>query len=239
MALYRSGIERQVGSTSKMYARIARIYGRQGMVDAAIQAYELSLESDPTSIETQEELAVAYMLRGRTAEAERIFKGILVLDEANAKAHNGLGWIVLKKREIPKAREHFEKALQLDPDLIDAYINLGMLCKDTGDLDGARRSFETFLSKASKMDYQGSIRTAQRELAAIAKMQRSVVNKIWLGTLVPLARLQLPSVGQAFEPDGLTLRGSGVRLESLTYRGSGPANRIPLKLILRQVPEQA
>ena len=153
LALYRSGIERQVASTSKMYARIARIYGRQGMVDAAIQAYELSLESDPTSLETQEELAVAYMLRGRTAEAERILKGILVLDEANAKAHNGLGWIVLKKREIPEARKHFEKALELDPDLIDAYINLGMLCKNTGDLDGARRSFETFLSKASKTDY--------------------------------------------------------------------------------------
>ena len=177
LALYRSGIERQVGSTSKMYARIARIYGRQGMVDAAIQAYELSLESDPTSIETQEELAVAYMLRGRTAEAERILKGILVLDEANAKAHNGLGWIVLKKREIPKAREHFEKALQLDPDLIDAYINLGMLCKETGDLDRARSSFETFLSKASKMDYRGSIRTVQRELAAVLKMQRQLATR--------------------------------------------------------------
>ncbi len=177
LALYRSGIERQVGSTSKMYTRIARIYGRQGMVDAAIQAYELSLESDPTSIETQEELAVAYMLRGRTAEAERILKGILVLDEANAKAHNGLGWIVLKKREIPKAREHFEKALELDPDLIDAYINLGMLCKETGDLDRARSSFETFLSKASRMDYRGSIRTAQRELAAVLKMQRQLATR--------------------------------------------------------------
>jgi hypothetical protein len=32
------------------------------------EAFELSLESDPTSIETQEELAVAYILRGRTAK---------------------------------------------------------------------------------------------------------------------------------------------------------------------------
>ena len=98
---------------------------------------------------------------------------------------------------------------------------------------GARRSFETFLSKASKMDYQGSIRTVQRELAAIVKMQRQSSTQIRLGTLVLAGEdcSSLP-VGQAFEPDGLTLRGSGVRLESLTYRGcSGPANRIPLKLI--------
>jgi tetratricopeptide (TPR) repeat protein len=177
LTLYRSGIERQVGSTSTIYARIARICGRQGLVDAAIQAYELSLEGDPTSIETQEELAVAYVLRGRTAEAERILKGILVLNDRNAKAHNTLGWIALKKREIPKAREHFEKALELDPDLIDAYINLGMLYKETGDLERARGSFETFLSKASKMDYRGSIRTVQRELAAVLKMQRQLATR--------------------------------------------------------------
>ncbi len=182
LALYRSGIERQVGGTSKMYARIARICGRQGLVDAAIQAFELSLESDPTSIETQEELAVAYVLRGRMAEAERVLKGILVLNEANAKAHNSLGWIALKKRETPLAREHFEKALQLDPDLIDAYINLGMLYKETGDLERARHSFETFLSKAAKMDYRGSIRNVQRELDAVLKMQRHV------GTRSPTAR---------------------------------------------------
>jgi tetratricopeptide (TPR) repeat protein len=172
LALYRAGIERQVGATSKMYARIARICGRQGLVDAAIQAFELSLESDPTSIEIQEELSVAYVLRGRTAEAERILKGILVLDEANAKAHNSLGWIALKKRDTALAREHFEKAIHLDPDLIDAYMNLGVLYKETGDLERARRSFETFLSKASQTDYRRSIRTVQKELAAVLKMQR-------------------------------------------------------------------
>jgi len=177
LALYRLGIERQVGATSKMYARIARICGRQGMVDAAIQAFELSLESDPTSIETQEELAVAYMLRGRLAEAERILKGILVLNEGNAKAHNSLGWIALKKRETSLARQHFEKALQLDPELIDAYINLGMLQKETGDLERARASFETFLSKASKTDYRSSIRTVKTELAAVLRMQRQLATK--------------------------------------------------------------
>lgn len=177
LALYRSGIERQVGGTSKMYARIARICGRQGLVDAAIEAFELSLESDPTSIETQEELAVAYILRGRTAEAGRILKGILVLDESNAKAHNSLGWIALKKRETSRAREHLEKALQLDPDLIDAYINLGMLYKETGDLGRARISLETFLSKASKTVYRASIRTAQKELAAVVKMQRQIATR--------------------------------------------------------------
>jgi len=174
LTLYRTGIERQVGATSRLYARVARICGRQGMVDAAIQAYELSLESDPTSIETQEELAVAYLLRGRMAEAERILKGILVLNEGNAKAHNSLGWIALKKRDTALAREHCEKALQLDPDLIDAYLNLGVLYKETGDLERARSSFETFLSKASQMDYRRSIRTVQKELAAVLKMQRQL-----------------------------------------------------------------
>ena len=174
LALYRSGIERHVGATSKLYARVARICGRQGMVDAAIQAYELSLESDPTSIETQEELAMAYLLRGRMAEAERILKGILVLNEGSAKAHNSLGWIALKRRDVSLAREHFEKALQLDPDLIDAYINLGMLFKETGDFEQARSSFETFLSKASKLDYRSSIRNVHTELAAVSRMQRQL-----------------------------------------------------------------
>ena len=172
LVLYRSGIDRQVGATSKIYARIARICGRQGMVDAAIESYELSLESDPTDIEAQEELAVAYLLRGRAAEAERILKGILVLNDQNAKAHNSLGWIALKRRDTALAREHLEKAAHLDPDLLDAYINLGMLHKENGDLEQAKNCFENFLSKAPRPEYQASIQKVQKELAAVLKMQR-------------------------------------------------------------------
>src|SRR5262249_47359988 len=113
-----------------------------------------------------------YMLRGRMVEAEQILKGILVLNEANAKAHNSLGWMALKRHETGLARQHLEKALQLDPDLIEAYINLGMLYKETGNFERARNSFETFLSKASKTEYSNSIRTVQKELAAVLKTQR-------------------------------------------------------------------
>ncbi len=79
----------------------------------------------------------------------------------------------LKKHEVRLAREYFEKALQLDPQLIDAYMNLGMLHKETGDFEQAVSCFETSCQRCSRPTTGRLIQNARRELAAIAKMQRS------------------------------------------------------------------
>ena len=85
------------------------IYGEQGRLDEAISAFEKTLEMDPTDLESHDKLALAYLLKGRIAEAERILKYLLAVDDENSQAHNNMGWIALKKKDTREARRHFER----------------------------------------------------------------------------------------------------------------------------------
>lgn len=54
-------------------------------------------------------------------------------------------------RESDKAIEAYVRAIQLDPSMVRAHYNLGLLLRDKRDLDQARRSFENALSIAPGM----------------------------------------------------------------------------------------
>jgi Tfp pilus assembly protein PilF len=62
------------------------------------------------------------------------------------------------------ARGHFEKAVQLDPDLLEAYLNLGRIYKMMGANTRARECFESFLVKASPAEYGDTITRVHAEL---------------------------------------------------------------------------
>lgn len=171
LEIYRMALQQKVTATNKIYARIGVICGEQGRLDEAISAFEKALEADSTDLESQDKLALAYLLKGRTDEAERILKRLLAADEENSQAHNNMGWIAFKKKDTREARKHFERALQLDPDLLEAYLNLGFLYKEAGDYARARASFEKYLAKASVETNIETIEKVKKELAAVLQLQ--------------------------------------------------------------------
>ncbi len=85
----------------------------------------------PISI-AQNNLATAYLEKGRLADAERVFKWVLTNDKDYAAAQNGMGLVSIQKQDMNGARGYFEKAVQLDPDLVEAYMNLGLLYEMAG-----------------------------------------------------------------------------------------------------------
>ncbi|PYV36429.1 MAG: hypothetical protein DMG06_30740 [Acidobacteria bacterium] len=101
----------------------------------------------------------------------------MVLSEENAQAHNSLGWIALKKGDAAAAQQHFERALQLDPNLMEAYINLGMLYKQASDYTRARANFETFLARASPKKDRDSIPRIKKELAEVIQRQQTPASR--------------------------------------------------------------
>jgi Tfp pilus assembly protein PilF len=94
-----------------------------------------------------------------------VFKWSLVTSPDHALAHNGLGLVFIEKRDLPNARIHFEKAVQRDPNLLEAQLNLGRIYKIMGDMKRARQCFEAFLAKAPKAEYAELIPKIQAELA--------------------------------------------------------------------------
>ncbi len=66
-------------------------------------------------VELLADLGAAYEAAGRSADAERIYRQILTLDDTYADIHVRLARLLLPRGETVAARRHLERALQIQP----------------------------------------------------------------------------------------------------------------------------
>lgn len=93
----------------------------KGSVDAAIKEYRCTLSLKPDDQIIKENLALALTTKGRLDEAEELLKGSL----NSGSSCNLLGNIYFYKKDYIKAKEYYERGLELEPRLGDAWSNLG------------------------------------------------------------------------------------------------------------------
>jgi len=169
MKLYRAALENGIDKGhGRLHSRLGDLLVHVGKKAEAIPEYEESVRINPADVETQANLATAYLEQGRLADAELVLNGIVAIEPDNAAAQNGLGVLAIQRQDGTAARGHFEKAVQLDPDLVEAHLNLGLLYKMAGDNARARASFEQFLAKAPPRQYKAEIPKVR---AALAELQ--------------------------------------------------------------------
>jgi arylsulfatase A-like enzyme/tetratricopeptide (TPR) repeat protein len=166
LKLYESALQRGI-EDGRLHSRIADLYLRKGQKDKAIPEYEKAARINPTDLESQTNLATAYLENGRVEDAERVFNWVLTNDANDAAATNGLGLIAIQRRNFDAALADFERAIQLDPDLVEAQMNLGLIYEMAGDRARARAHFEAFLAKASAAQYAAVIPKVKQELAKL------------------------------------------------------------------------
>jgi cytochrome c-type biogenesis protein CcmH/NrfG len=166
MKLYRSGINNGI-EIAWLYSRLGHIYLRQRNVPQAIASFERAAQLNPSDSESLGDLGLVYLDTGRLADAERVFHWAVATSGDYAPAHNGLGLVAIRKQDLTAARTHFEKAVQLDPGLLEAQLNLGRIYKMFGDMKRARARFEAFLARASPAEYRNVIVKIKAELAAM------------------------------------------------------------------------
>jgi tetratricopeptide (TPR) repeat protein len=166
MALYQQGIRNGVRN-SWIYSRLASLHIRQGNRDEAIAAWERAAQLNPSDCESLGDLGMAYLDMGRAADAERVYKWCLATGDEYPLAYNGLGLAAVRKQDMNAARGYFEKAVQLDPDLLEAQLNLGRIYKMIGANTRARQCFEAFLAKASPAEYGALIPKIKAEVAEL------------------------------------------------------------------------
>ncbi|PYU95353.1 MAG: hypothetical protein DMG08_05205 [Acidobacteria bacterium] len=63
--------------------------------------------------------------------------------------------------------------MQLDPDLLEAYLNLGLIYKEAGDYARSRANLEKYLGRASAAGNMETIEKVKKELAAVIQLQES------------------------------------------------------------------
>jgi tetratricopeptide (TPR) repeat protein len=166
LQLYRTALSNGIDS-GRLHSRLGDLLVRRGEKDAALVEYEKGAQINPADLDSQNNLATAYLEKGRLADAERVFQWVLTYDKDYAAAQNGMGLVSIQKQDANSARGYFERAVQLDPDLVEAHMNLGLIYEMAGDRARARSSFETFLAKASPAQYGDIIPRVRQELASL------------------------------------------------------------------------
>jgi tetratricopeptide (TPR) repeat protein len=164
--LYEDGLRKGL-KNAWLFSRLGHLYLRQGNRDKAISAYERAAQLNPSDSESMNDLGMIYLEMGKLADAERVFKWSVAADETYALAYNGLGLVSIQKQDLAAARVHFEKAAQLDPNLLEAQLNLGRIYKIMGANTRAKGYFEAFLAKAPPAQYGPIIAKVKEELATM------------------------------------------------------------------------
>lgn len=121
------GLSMAAPKSARMHQAMAHELARQGNEEGAIAHYREALKADPQLPGAHFELAE--MLNGAPAaagqeEAEREYKAALAANPFDAKSECRLGEIAAKRNETKAAYAHYRRALELQPNDLDA--NLGL-----------------------------------------------------------------------------------------------------------------
>jgi Flp pilus assembly protein TadD len=98
------------------YYNLAVASAASGNLSQALTTYETALAIRPESLDARYNFAVTLRQSNHVTDAVREFEQVLARYPREARAHIGLGNLYAQQlRQPAKAREHYSKALELDP----------------------------------------------------------------------------------------------------------------------------
>ncbi len=110
---------------------------------------------------------VKLMLDRRYAEAERRFEGAIALDDGIAEAHNNLAFSLRMqgRANFERSLREYQRALEINPRLAQAYMYRGVLHTQMGNAAAARADLEVLqtLDPALAMKLQKAIAAESRD----------------------------------------------------------------------------
>jgi tetratricopeptide (TPR) repeat protein len=128
-----------------VHSHLGDVYKTKGLLDRAIEEYQIALRMLPDTPSVHNNLGNAYASKGLVDKAIAEYQTALRLRPKNAEAHNNLGAAYASQGLVDKAMEEYQIALRLKPDYADAHNNLGAAYASQGLLDKAMEEFVTAL----------------------------------------------------------------------------------------------
>ena len=98
-------------------------------------------QAEPDYSRVYHSQGVAFLKKGRNAEAIEQFQKALDEDPGHAGAHGNMGLAYERMGKQAEAKEHYLKAIKVRDDFIQAHFNLAKLFVTEGDTPGALASF--------------------------------------------------------------------------------------------------
>ncbi len=96
-------------------------------------------------IEKLYEEALGHLEAWNLDEAERCLEQVIDLDPEYARAHNKLGVVFARRKDLRQAEDCFNQAIALNSQLASAHSNLGNIYAERGWTDRAKTAYERAL----------------------------------------------------------------------------------------------
>ncbi len=106
------------------YYQLAEINIQLGAEDEAISAFYKAIELKPDFIQAYESLRILLQKNGNFEEAEKVLNKIIRL-HPNSKTYNSLACVQINLKKFDEGINNLKKALELEPDFVQAQNNLG------------------------------------------------------------------------------------------------------------------
>jgi serine/threonine protein kinase/tetratricopeptide (TPR) repeat protein len=140
---YQKLIELQPYNKENLY-ELAESYFHTAEVDEAIRKYQDALSLDSNFDRAYNHLAYCYSWKGQHAQALATCRRYLELDPS-ANAYDSLGDAYMQAGDYAKAKEMKLKAIQLDPQMFYASLNLGYIERICGRNKAAEKHLKSLL----------------------------------------------------------------------------------------------
>ena len=114
---------------------------QQGNTDLALQVLENLKRKFPPHAKVLHLEGMVLKAMANFDDAIKSLSASILLDETSAEAHNSIANLYQQKQNWAAALEHYQLALNIKPDYLDANRNLGLCQAAQGELESARQTF--------------------------------------------------------------------------------------------------
>jgi tetratricopeptide (TPR) repeat protein len=130
-------------------ARIAYLDGRvNDALDKTAEAekhYQRAINADPKLTDATLYLARLYLRLRRVGDTKALLEQALAQAPSDARVRAAVGELAMLESDLPRAREAFQKAVELDGGLAEGHLGLSKVALEDGGLETARAEVEKAL----------------------------------------------------------------------------------------------
>lgn len=192
----------------------------------ALETMEKAAKFYPTGIPTLLKLSEFQLILKKYDESMRTVDAILQIDPQNANAYLMFGLNFKEKKDTIRAINSFQKAVELNPDLMDAWINLGQLHAGLGNKIAAQY-FNTAITIAPEnvdaLHAKAQYLQDQNDLKGAISLYKSInvidpqYEEAYYNT--GLLYLDLDSIPQAYQAFNIAIDVNPVFVQAYYFRG--------------------
>jgi tetratricopeptide (TPR) repeat protein len=122
----------QAGTNLAAYHYLGLSYYRLDKLELALNQFQKMLDHEPEATQPRLMAAIILLKQQRVEEAVAEVEKVLQRDAANAMAYNILGSTLMVQGKFDAAMAAFEKATELNPDLVDVHLKKGLFHSSRG-----------------------------------------------------------------------------------------------------------